>query len=231
MKKYIITIISAALLSMNVVEAKDINSENQLSISIEQYENEFEQKNFTHIEQYSGIIAFCNSIPRQGEEFNLWLSVHIADEGLNIKHMDQQVKECSNVSKKSYNELENLYRKALAHGEKTAPLVLGKLFPFVSPEKVALLRESSYWSEEAVDLIAEIVLNNDVEMSSIEQYFWLNVSNSKMFYPEEYNVSILELHPVIDGSVLIQIDTLVAEWSTASSNKKSSILLTLQSLK
>jgi hypothetical protein len=89
-----------------------------LDVKTKQFESEFSINQFDNLSEYHNIVTLCNAMPSNDNEFNDWLSKHSNDEGLDIEYMVLQVEQCNNVSRKNYQQLEKLYRKAIDYGDK-----------------------------------------------------------------------------------------------------------------
>jgi hypothetical protein len=201
-----------------------------LDVKTKQYESEFLINQFDNLSEYHNIVTLCNAMPSNDSEFDYWLSKHSNDEGLDIEYMVLQVEQCNNVSRKNYQQLEKLYRKAIDYGDKKAKLTLAKLIPFVSPEKIQLLSESSSLSIESVDMLAEIALKGGDYIPAYERFFWLTISNSSTLYPQKHALVMNELYSEVDNYKLKTLNDLIANWDNASDQSKERIIKELKKI-
>jgi hypothetical protein len=200
-----------------------------LSSKVKQFEKEFKQDNYVNLAEFHNIITLCNAIP-DSKSFNDWLNKHSNDEDLNIEHMQHQVKECKNISKKGYRQLEKLYRKSLMFNNKESKFILASLIPFTSDEKISLLSDSASWSLDSINMLAMISLREKDTLSNIKRLFWLSISEISSFYPAEYEVAVSELNSLIDSSTLIAINDLIVNWNDASEDMKNDIISNLEEI-
>jgi hypothetical protein len=104
------------------------------------------------------------------------------------------------------------------------------LIPFVSPEKIQLLSESSSLSIESVDMLAEIALKGGDYIPAYERFFWLTISNSSTLYPQKHALVMNELYSEVDNYKLKTLNDLIANWDNASDQSKERIIKELKSI-
>ncbi len=221
------TLVLTLTLQVIAFSSYAVQSEVSLGKKIKQLEKEFKSNNYENIAKYHGIISLCNSIPDE-KSFDGWLVRHSTDEDLNIEHIQQQVDDCKNVTKKGYRTLERLYRKSLKHNVKESKLILASHIPFVSPEKISWLFDSAYWSTESVEMLARISIKHKEELSGVKRLFWLSISQASSFYPEDYQLASIELNSSIDSEKLKAVNELIANWNGASEDGKKEIIIKLE---
>lgn len=228
MKKIFILVLSYILLitAFNSYAEQNIMS---LDSKIKQFKKEFKKDNYANLGEFHNIITLCNAVPSR-KDFDDWLTKHSNDEDLNIEHMQQQVKECKNISKKGYRELEKLYRKALMFNNKESKFILASLIPFTSDEKISLLSDSANWSLDSINMLARISLTDKGALSNFKRFFWLSISEANSFYPEEYELAMNELNSHIDSSTLLTINDLIVNWHDASEDMKKDIINQIEAI-
>jgi len=228
MKNIFILILSYSLL-ITAFSSSAKQDETSFKSKIEQFEKEFEKDNYVNLDEFHHIITLCNTIP-DSEGFSDWLSKHSNDEDLNIEHMKQKIKECQDVSKKSYRQLEKLYRKSLMFNDKESKFILASLIPFTSDEKISLLSDSASWSLDSINMLATIPLRDKYALSNVNRFFWLSISELNSFYPEKYELAMNELHSIIDSSTLLTVNDLIVNWHEASEEMKINIISKIETI-
>lgn len=228
MKKSFTLFLSCVLL---ITAFNSIADQNKMSLEskIKQFEEEFKKDNYVNLGEFHNIITFCNATP-DSKGFVDWLNKHSNDENLNIEHMQQQVKKCKNVSKRSYQQLEEIYRKSLVFNNKESKFILASLIPFTSKEKISLLSDSASWSSDSINMLATISLKDKDELSNVKRFFWLSISNANSFYPEEFELTMSELNSLIDSSTLLTVNDLIVNWHEASEDIKKDIISNLEEI-
>ncbi|SEL96808.1 hypothetical protein SAMN05216262_1472 [Colwellia chukchiensis] len=229
MKKGFISTLALSLILLSSLPSY-AGDDDKLSKQIKKIEKEFKEGNFSNVETYGNIITLCNATPKSGVEFDSWAVKHANDENLDLSSMRIQVKECDKITKKGYRELEDLYKTAYASGEKVSALLLARLIPYVSPDKVELLQVAAAWSEEGADLLGKLMLDNELDFSSPQRKFWINVSNMSIFYPEEYTQADNQLLSLVDGVDMSAIEGLIAQWQDATVEERENIVNLLKEL-
>lgn len=230
MKQSIFFTIATSILLVNASPSNATTDELSLSKQIKKIEKEFNKGNYSNIELYGNIITRCNATPKSGTEFDSWKVKHVSDEALDIREMKKQVKQCDKIKKKGYRDLESLYKLALESGEKVASLLLARLIPYSSSDKVELLLSAAPWSQEGVDLLGKIMLDNELDSPSVYRKFWLSVSNMEVFYPDEYLQADNQLLSQIEGADMLMIEKLISQWQDAPVDKRRSIINELNEL-
>lgn len=230
MKKNIIFTMATSMLLMNATPSYAANDELKLSKQIKKIEKKFNKGDFSNIETYGNIITLCNATPKSGAEFDSWKIIHIDDEALNNKSMKKQVKQCDKIRKKGYRDLEHLYKLAQDSGEKVASLLLARLIPYPSSDKVELLLSAASWSQEGVDLLGKLMLDNELDFPPVHRKFWLRVSNMSAFYPDEYTQADNQLLSLVDGVDMLAIEELITQWQDATVDERNNIINVLKEI-
>lgn len=230
MKKDFIFTLAASLMLLSSSPSYANDEEGKLSKQITKIEIEFQKDNYSSVEIYGNIITLCNATPKSGLEFDSWIIKHANDENLDLSSMRTQVKECDKIAKRGYRELESLYKTAYASGEEVAALLLARLIPYASHDKIELLHAAAVWSEESVDLLGKLMLDNELDFSSSQRRFWLTISNMNIFYPEEYTQADNELLSLVDGVNMPIIEKLIFQWQDAAVEERHNIINVLKKL-
>jgi len=230
MNRNIILMLATSTLLLGASPLYAQEREVKFSKQIKNIEAEFQKGQFTNVETYGNIITLCNATPKSGLEFDSWKVIHVDDEALDIKSMEQQVKQCDKIKKKGYRDLENLYKLAQNSGEKVAPLLLARLIPYSSSDKVELLLSAASWSQESVDLLGKVMLDNELDSPPAHRKFWLSVSNMSEFYPDKYLRADNQLLSLIEGVDMLTIEELINQWQDATVDERHSIINVLKEL-
>ena len=147
--------------------------------------------------------------------------------------MDLLVSDRSNVDRPSYRAQESLYWSAIDSGEAKAGLALAKLMPFHSEEKVKLLMNAIFVSNNSIELLAEISLEtekNAILMSDLYRYFWLSISDTSKLYPNKSDILINEFHSRNTVENMDFVNTLINDWKQGNVEGKKVVLLKLSNV-
>ena len=209
----------------------EINENEKLLDIMVQYIAEFGNKSYSNILNYHNVITLCNGIPNSGVEFSDWLVKHGNDEDLDVNHMHELIRECEGIESVSYSEQESLYRQAIDSGEEKAQLALAKLMPFHSEEKVDLLMNTIFYSDDSVELLAEIALQRDEKfMNDFHRYFWLSISDFGTISSDEFENLSNDFFSRNSMENMDKVKKIVNQWEKGNTSEKKRLLLELSEI-
>ena len=198
---------------------------------IAQYIVEFADSNYSNVLLYNNIISLCNGVPDSGVEFSDWLVKHGNDEGLDVDYMHELISECEGIESVSYTEQESLYWKAIDSGEGKARLALAKIMPFHSEEKVGLLMDTIFYSDESIELLAEIALQRDEKfMNDFHRYFWLSISEFGTISSDEFENLSNDFFSRNSMANMDKVKNIVNQWEKGNTSEKKRLLLELSEI-
>lgn len=219
--------------SSNLRKDKFPENEDFNSNDVDKYLAEFIKGNYSNILHYHNIVTVCAGVPKNEQEHYDWSIEHGNDEDLDVEYMDLLVSDCSNVDRPSYRAQESLYWSAIDSGEAKAGLALAKLMPFHSEEKVKLLMNAIFVSNNSIELLAEISLEtekNAILMSDLYRYFWLSISDTSKLYPNKSDILINEFHSRNTVENMDFVNTLINDWKQGNVEGKKVVLLKLSNV-
>lgn len=189
---------------------------------------EVEGGDFVRLEEYYSMHLVCSSIKGYDSKDD-YLSNYSLSSNLAVDKAEAIYDNCSEVSLKSFTELESLLLKAISAGNKDATYILAMAYPASFKRRHTLLVQSVPFKREAVIAVVDSLdYINHLEAS--EMLFWSLLKRKFISYDDyELDSRIIDYRKAIGTNELVKVEGFIERWDiTATEEDKVKIISDLQ---
>ncbi|WP_096086575.1 hypothetical protein [Agaribacterium haliotis] len=188
--------------------------EETTSINFSKVYKEIESRNYKSINSFHGINALCSSVASYDQKHDYLVDNYSYGEEDEDFH-DSLYEKCKNIKVKDFDDLIELYTRAINDNQKEAEYYLAITYPPMFKSHYEWLSKSASWNKQSIKLLSNVIDNSEV-INNKQKLFWSKVyintfpSNNEVFLDR-----IEELSTSLDEVDKLEVDSLIQDWLTS----------------